>query len=118
MKVLAGILAALIVLIQYPLWLGKGGWLRAWEVDQRLTAQRATNAGLERRNLALGAEVSDLKQGFEAIEERARYELGFIKQGEVFYQIVDAPAKPAPETLPVAPAAPAKPPAAAGAASR
>ena len=95
MKVLAGILAALILLIQYPLWLGKGGWLRAWEVDRRLDAQRQGNEGLERRNRALGAEVRDLKQGFEAIEERARYELGFVRQDEVFFQILEAPKPPA-----------------------
>ena len=94
MKVLAGIIAALILLIQYPLWLGKGGWLRAWEVDRRLGMQRETNDALERRNRALGAEVRDLKQGFDAIEERARYELGFVKPDEVFFQILDAP-KPA-----------------------
>ncbi len=110
MKVLAGILAALIVLIQYPLWLGKGGWLRAWEVDRRLSSQHAANEGLERRNLALAAEVRDLKQGFEAIEERARYELGFIKQGEVFYQIVEAPQAPATTLAPQAPAAKTAPP--------
>jgi len=93
MKVLAGILTALILLIQYPLWLGKGGWLRAWEVDNRLAAQQEANATLERRNIALGAEVRDLKQGFDAIEERARYELGFVKADEVFFQVVE-PAKP------------------------
>ena len=102
MKVLAGVLAALILLIQYPLWLGKGGWLRAWEVDRRLSAQRDANEGLERRNRALGAEVRDLKQGFDAIEERARYELGFVKQDELFFQILEAPKPPA------APAAPAE----------
>jgi len=95
MKVLAGVLAALILLIQYPLWLGKGGWLRAWEVDRRLSAQKDTNESLERRNLALGAEVRDLKQGFDAIEERARYELGFVKPDEVFFQVVEAPKAPA-----------------------
>jgi cell division protein FtsB len=95
MKVLAGILAALILLIQYPLWLGKGGWLRAWEVDRRLAAQREANEGLERRNRALGAEVRDLKQGFDAIEERARYELGFVKQDELFFQVLEAPKPPA-----------------------
>jgi cell division protein FtsB len=96
MRVLAGILAALILLIQYPLWLGKGGWLRAWEVDRRLSAQKDTNESLERRNVALGAEVRDLKQGFDAIEERARYELGFVKPGEVFFQIVETPKPSAP----------------------
>ena len=81
-------LAGLIALLQYPLWLGKGSWLRVWEVDQQLTAQRETNLRLQSRNAALDAEVRDLKQGFEAIEERARYELGLIKQDEIFFQVV------------------------------
>jgi cell division protein FtsB len=89
MKVLAGILGALIVLIQYPLWLGKGGWLRAWELERQVAGQEATNLGLEARNRALDAEVRDLKQGLEAIEERARYELGMIRPGEVFFQVVE-----------------------------
>jgi cell division protein FtsB len=93
MKLLAAILGALIVLIQYPLWLGKGGWLRAWEMDRHLEAQRAGNRQLEARNAALGAEVRDLKQGIEAIEERARYELGMIREDEVFFQIVEQPAQ-------------------------
>jgi cell division protein FtsB len=87
-KILGAILAALIVLIQYPLWLGKGGWLRAWDMDRQLEAQQARNRGLETRNAALAAEVRDLKQGTEAIEERARYELGMIRSDEVFFQIV------------------------------
>lgn len=91
MKLLAAILGALIVLIQYPLWLGKGGWLRAWEMDRQLEAQRATNRLLEARNGALAAEVRDLKQGIEAIEERARYELGMVKQDEVFFQVLEQP---------------------------
>ncbi|MGH8686869.1 MAG: cell division protein FtsB [Burkholderiales bacterium] len=88
MKALAGVLAALIILIQYPLWLGKGGWLKAAEVDRALSAQRARNVDLESRNGGLEAEVRDLKQGTEAIEERARYELGMIKSDEVFFQVV------------------------------
>ena len=88
MKILAGILGALIVLIQYPLWLGKGGWLRAWEMDRQLEVQRGKNRQLEVRNAGLGAEVRDLKQGTEAIEERARYEMGMIRNDEIFYQIV------------------------------
>lgn len=95
MKVLAGVLGALIILIQYPLWLGKGGWLRVWLIDRQLAAQQASNAQLEARNAALTAEVLDLKHGYAAIEERARYELGMIKQGEVFYQIANRPAPPA-----------------------
>ena len=95
MKILAGILGALILAIQYPLWLGKGGWLRVWDVDQQVAAQRARNAQLEARNAAVAAEVRDLKQGLDAIEERARYELGMVRHDEVFFQIVEDKA-PAP----------------------
>ncbi len=91
MKLLGFIFGALILLIQYPLWLGKGGWLRAWEMDRQLEGQRAKTRQLEARNAALAAEVRDLKQGTEAIEERARYELGMIRDDEVFFQIVEQP---------------------------
>ena len=87
MRVLAGILAALIVALQYPLWLGKGGWVRVWDVDRQLGAQVARNERLEMRNGALAAEVKDLKQGFDAVEERARFELGMVKNDEVFFQL-------------------------------
>ena len=89
MKLLAAVLAALIVAIQVPLWVGRGGWLRVWDVDRQLAAQRAKNAQLEARNGALAAEVRDLKQGLEAIEERARYELGYVRPDEVFFQFVE-----------------------------
>jgi cell division protein FtsB len=92
MKALAGILLALIVLLQYPLWLGKGGWLRVAEIDRQGAAQREKNRQLELRNGALAAEVRDLKQGIDAIEERARFELGMVRQDEVFFQVVDRPA--------------------------
>jgi cell division protein FtsB len=81
------ILVALIALLQYPLWLGKGGWLRVWDVDRQLAAQRDVNLKLENRNAGLDAEVRDLKTGLDAIEERARYELGMIKEGEIFVQV-------------------------------
>jgi len=90
MRVLTLTLAALIVLIQYPLWLGKGSWLRVWEVDQQIRAQRESNRRLQARNNALEAEVRDLKVGREAIEERARSELGMIKRDEIFYQVLEA----------------------------
>jgi cell division protein FtsB len=93
MKILAGILGVLILLIQYPLWLGKGGWLRAWDMNRQLEVQHVKNKQLETRNAGFAAEVRDLKQGTEAIEERARYELGMIRGDEVFYQIVDEPKK-------------------------
>lgn len=81
------VLVILIALLQYPLWLGKGGWLRVWEVDRQLAAQREINQKLETRNAGLDAEVRDLKSGYEAIEERARYELGYIKPDEIFVQV-------------------------------
>ena len=102
MRILGGILAALIVLIQYPLWLGKGGWVRVWEVDRQLEAQRGRNAQLQVRNQSLDAEVLDLKQGVDALEERARYELGMIKSNEVFFQIVEKRRAQAPGAVPPA----------------
>ena len=75
------------MLLQYPLWFGKGGWLKVREMDRQLQAQREVNQKLETRNAALDAEVRDLKTGYEAIEERARFELGLIKDGEAFVQV-------------------------------
>jgi len=100
------ILAGLIAALQYPLWLGKGSWLKAWEVDQELTKQKQENIRLKARNSSLEAEVKDLKTGYGAIEERARSELGMVKQDEIFFQVMEeakpvitypasAPAKPA-----------------------
>jgi len=93
MKLLAATLAALIALIQYPLWLGKGGWLRVWELDRQLLAQKGANARQGERNAALEAEVRDLQQGLFAVEERARYELGMVRPDEVFVQINEATAQ-------------------------
>ncbi len=80
------LLVVLLILLQYPLWFGKGGLLRVWELERQLAAQREINQGLEARNAALDAEVRDLKSGLDALEERARYELGLVKEGEVFVQ--------------------------------
>ena len=90
MKSLAFILAGLLLALQYPLWLGKGSWSRAWELDRGLAQQRETNMKLKARNDALDTEVRDLKQGLEALEERARLELGMIRKDEIFYQVVPA----------------------------
>jgi len=91
MRILAVTLAAFVLLLQYPLWLGKGGWLRVWSLQRQVQEQKEENARLRQRNGALDAEVRDLKQGFDAIEERARYELGLIKQDEIFFQVVPRP---------------------------
>lgn len=93
------ILVVLIAALQYPLWLGKGSWLKAWEVDQELAKQKVENARLKARNASLEAEVKDLKTGYEAIEGRARSELGMIKQDEVFFQVLED-AKPIPPLAP------------------
>jgi cell division protein FtsB len=90
-KILSIILAALLVAIQYPLWFGKGSWLRVRELDRQLMAQREVNAKLKARNDALDAEVRDLKQGTDAVEERARMELGMIRKDETFYQVLKKP---------------------------
>ena len=86
MKLLGVVLAALLVLIQYPLWLGHGSWLRVWELDRQLGLQQEVNAGKRMRNEGLEAEAADLKDGTLAIEERARYELGMVKRDEIFVQ--------------------------------
>jgi cell division protein FtsB len=94
LRILAALLALLILGLQYPMWLGKGGWLRVRELDRQVNAQQHVNSELASRNAALDADVRDLKQGFEAIEERARSELGMIRQDEVFFQL-PVPAQPA-----------------------
>lgn len=90
MRIFAAVLVILIAAIQTPLWFGKGGWLRVWELDRELEAQRQANERLRARNAALDAEVRDLKTGYDAVEERARNELGLIRQDEVFFQVIEA----------------------------
>lgn len=89
MKKLAFTLVILIALAQYPLWYGKGSWLNVFEIDQQLTTQRQINQKLQNRNTILEAEVNNLKQGLDAIEELARNELGMIRKDEVFFQILE-----------------------------
>lgn len=92
MRWLTAGLLCLIGLLQYPLWVGKGGWLKVWDYDRQLHQQKEATRQLEIRNAGLDAEVRDLKQGYDAIEERARFELGMIRQDESFVQIPDKPA--------------------------
>ena len=88
MRLLALAMALLLIAIQWPLWFGKGGWLRAWELERQLVAQRGVNGVLKARNAELAAEVASLREGGEAIEERARHELNMLREGETFFQIV------------------------------
>lgn len=89
MKLLAAALIALIALIQYPLWFGKGGWQQVRITEQRIAQMQEENLVLQNRNLVFHAEINDLKQGTDAIEERARNDIGMIKKNEIFFQIVD-----------------------------
>ena len=89
MRALAVTFSVLILALQFPLWLGKGGWMKVWDLDRQVQVQKDRNALLVARNGALDAEVRDLKQGFDAIEERARTELGMVRHDEVFFQVVD-----------------------------
>lgn len=96
MKFLSLVLTAFLVLIQYPMWLGKGGWLRVWELDRQVVKQESANVVLASRNTSLEAEVRDLQEGRQAVEERARYELGMVRKNEIFVQINEpAVVKPA-----------------------
>lgn len=94
MRLLILVLAALTLAIQYPLWWGKGGWMRVHELQKQVAAQQDGTQALAARNNALQAEVQDLKSGTSAIEDRARGELGMIRNGEYFVQILPATPKP------------------------
>lgn len=86
------LLVVLLLVLQFQLWFGVGNVPSAMRLKSQVDAQATENAALAKRNAALQAEVADLKAGQAAIEERARAELGMIKKGETFYQIVQAPA--------------------------
>ncbi len=88
MKILNYILWFLILLIQYPLWFDRGGWLNVFDLQKELEIQVVINKKLEKENSALLAEVNDLKNGTDAVEERARDELGMIKKGEIFFEVI------------------------------
>ncbi|HZV64373.1 MAG TPA: cell division protein FtsB [Telluria sp.] len=111
MRLITLALATLLLLIQYPLWLGKGGWLRVSDLETQVAASNKKTEELKARNAKLESEVRDLKDGTGAVEERARYELGMIKQNEIFVQVLGANGKPAPPAAPAPSPAPAAPPA-------
>ena len=93
MRLLLISLTVLVVLIQYPLWLGKGGWLRVWDLSRQVDVALVKEQELKARNAKLASEVQDLKEGTGAIEERARYELGLVRDSETFVQVLDGKAK-------------------------
>lgn len=90
MNLVRYILLGLLLVLQYPLWFGSGSVPAVWRLHQQVEAQRTENIRLGERNKALIAEVLDLKHGLDAIEERARAELGMVKEGETFFHVVEA----------------------------
>lgn len=88
LRLFAAVLLGAVLLLQYRLWLSDGGLREVWRLERAIAAQQEENAGLERRNRTLAAEVRDLKEGRVAIEERARTDLGMVGGSETFFQIV------------------------------
>lgn len=106
MRLITISLVLLLALIQYPLWLGKGGWLHVWDLDRQVNEALSKNTALKARNDKLESEVQDLREGTGAIEERARYELGMIKGGEIFVQLLAPGTGGAPARAALPPALP------------
>lgn len=92
-KIILALLA--LALLQHRLWFGNGGLPEVYRLEEQKAWQQRQNAALKERNASLAAEVTDLKEGLAAIEEIARSEMGMIKDGETFYQIIDYSAYPA-----------------------
>jgi len=92
MRGLSWALAVLILLLQYPLWLGKGSWPRVWELEREVNAQKTANLALEARNVQLAAEAQDLHGGYDALDGRARFELGMVRGDEVFIHVIETEA--------------------------
>jgi len=99
MRIVIYSMLLLLMAIQYPLWLGKGGWLRVYDMERQLELQEAKNGALSLRNAKLAGDVKDLKEGTRAIEERARVEHGMIKDGEFFVQILPNDKSPTANTI-------------------
>ncbi|UDG82315.1 cell division protein FtsB [Candidatus Vallotia cooleyia] len=88
MRIITIVFVGLIALIQFPLWWGHGGWLHVYDLQKQLRVQQHKNKTLKLRNKQIASEVQDLRVGTTAVEERARYTMGMIKEGEVFVQFV------------------------------
>jgi len=88
MRSLLAILIVVLILLQLKMWFGEGGFRDVQRLQQRVEEQALENEALAQRNRQLQADVEDLRQGLEAVEERARSELGMIKEDEEFYQVV------------------------------
>ncbi len=89
MKILIAVLVALLLILQYRLWIADGGLAEVYRLKQEIATQEERNARLRERNEALAAEVRDLKKGMEAVEARARSELGMVGEGETFFRVIE-----------------------------
>ncbi len=89
MKIVIATLVVLLILLQYKLWVGNGSLAEVWQLHQAIAAQDAENESLRERNQALAAEVNDLKHGLDAVEERARIELGMTKDNETYFRLIE-----------------------------
>lgn len=93
MKIIAFVLLSLLIWLQYKIWLQDGGIPEVIQLQQEVEEVKTEVQQLQERNSSLDAEVKDLKKGLDAIEERARSEMGMIKQGEVYYQVIESDTK-------------------------
>ena len=91
MKIIAFVLLALFLWLQYKVWLQDGGIPEILQLEQEVDQVKTEVKTLRERNASLDAEVKDLKKGLDAIEERARSEMGMLKEGEVYYQVIESP---------------------------
>lgn len=92
-RILVAILLILLLVLQYDLWVGDGSLATVWHLQKEVDAQQLENTHLQERNETLSAEVKDLKTGLDAIEERSRNDLGMVKEGETYIQVVEEPAE-------------------------
>ena len=90
---LTPILLGALLLLQFPLWFGQGGWIRVWRLERQVEVKHLENEGKRLRVAELEGEVRDFKSSPRAAEERARYELGMVKDGEIFVQVLDGGTK-------------------------
>ena len=89
MKWILPLLIALIVGLQYRLWVGEGSYAEISRLQDDIASQQAENEKMRERNRVLAVEVEELKSGLDSVEERARLEMGMIKEGETFYMLVE-----------------------------
>ncbi len=104
MRLATLVLLAVLAVLQYTLWLGKGGWLRIWSLERDITAQADKQRQLRESNAIGQADVEDLRSGLGAVEERARREIGMVRRDETFFQY---PQRNGAETNVTPPAVPA-----------